>query len=330
MLSNQFYLFSYFRCHKQNAMKKLFAVILAVLTIGANAQTTQGISPEYISELCVVSYIHTDSLGFHWTLVHEKASSPDVVFYTFETASIANPTWVQRAFHDYQQASAFVLDTIPFDTASYFRLATYDAAQNLIYTSTGKPMFITSVQESVTHTALTFSSYQGFTPPYYIIYRGNSPLTLAPYDSISGGPGAVQNYFDPEADSYSHYYQIGAVRPTTCDGNNASGYAALSAIALSDIVLAGTVGVNEQQALNAITLFPNPTQNTLNINLNKTSNSNVSVQVLNPMGQVVKTQAFDKAAGQKLTLDIAALPTGIYFVQVQAFDGVKAFKVYKN
>lgn len=311
-------------------MKKLIALLFAAFTLTTNAQTTQGIAPEYISDLCVVSYIHTDSLGFHWTLVHEKASSPNVVFYTIETASLANPTWTQQAFHDYQQASAFVLDTIPFDTATYFRVASFDSQQNLIYTSVGKPMMITDVQESVSHAALTFTNYEGIEPIYYIVYRGNSPLGLTPYDTIPFNQSAVLTYFDPEADSYGfNYYQIGAVRGSTCDENNASGYAAFSAIALSDIALAGSVGVNENQALlNSISLYPNPAQNTININLGLAASGNI--QVLNTLGQVVKTAAFDKSGGQKLTLDIGTLPTGVYFVKVTMGNAAKTLRLVKE
>lgn len=310
-------------------MKKFLLIIFSTFALNANAQTTQGIDPTLVSDICVFSFIYTDSTGFHWTVAHEKATSPTVEFYTLD--KYENSTWNQEVFHTSFDPSVFILDTVPFDSTSGFRLTSYDGSQNIIYQNLAKPIFIRSIEESVSHTALTFSRYIGFAPNAYIIYRGHSPVDLVPYDTIAASPNAVINYFDPEADSWGwNYYQIGAMRASPCDISNQSGWGAYTGIAFSDIALAGTVGVNEQALLNNITLYPNPAQNNITVNLSKQPTEGVSINVLNPMGQLVQTTVFDKSAGQKLTVDVATLPTGIYFVQVQAFGGVKAFRLVKN
>ncbi len=81
---------------------------------------------------------------------------------------------------------------------------------------------------------------------------------------------------------------------------------------------------------NTITLYPNPAQNTLNINLSQAPTDNINVQVLNPLGQVVNTAIFDKSAGQKLTIDIGNLPAGIYFVKINMGNGVKTLRLIKE
>ncbi len=90
------------------------------------------------------------------------------------------------------------------------------------------------------------------------------------------------------------------------------------------------LAVEENDALNAINIYPNPAQNNLTINLGKTSPEGATIQVLNTLGQVVKTNGFNKTTGQNLTVDLSGLATGLYFVQVQAFGGSKAFRIVKN
>jgi hypothetical protein len=82
--------------------------------------------------------------------------------------------------------------------------------------------------------------------------------------------------------------------------------------------------------LNSIYLYPNPAQNSLTINLSKAPTDGATINILNPMGQLLQTAVFDKSAGQKLMVDVGTLPTGIYFLLVQAFGGAKAFRLVKN
>lgn len=87
-----------------------------------------------------------------------------------------------------------------------------------------------------------------------------------------------------------------------------------------------TTGV-EEAAINNITIYPNPAQNTLNINLGKT-NANTTIQVLNALGQTVKSISHNNA--QQVTIDIADLPNGLYFVQVNTGNATKTLKVFKQ
>lgn len=90
--------------------------------------------------------------------------------------------------------------------------------------------------------------------------------------------------------------------------------------------------VNSQTEIkeNTITLYPNPAQNILNISLGKTSPEGATIQILNTLGQVVKTIGYDKTTEQLLTVDMNGIANGLYFIQVQAFGASKAFMIVKN
>ena len=78
---------------------------------------------------------------------------------------------------------------------------------------------------------------------------------------------------------------------------------------------------------NNITIFPNPTNSTASI-MSKAMLNNARVRVLNTTGQVV----FEKAnqQGENITIDIGALPLGIYYLEI--LEGATHFgkKIIKN
>lgn len=82
------------------------------------------------------------------------------------------------------------------------------------------------------------------------------------------------------------------------------------------------VGVEEEQAIAGIKIFPNPSVGNFNLNLNLTSKADVAISVTNAMGQAVYTESKQSiAAGQHTyTMDLSAYADGIYLVSVNAGD----------
>jgi hypothetical protein len=64
----------------------------------------------------------------------------------------------------------------------------------------------------------------------------------------------------------------------------------------------------------AFNLFPNPANNTLNIQLMSNNNSNVIMSIFDNTGRVVYSQAISNT---NQSLDISQIPAGIYFVKIQ-------------
>jgi hypothetical protein len=83
-------------------------------------------------------------------------------------------------------------------------------------------------------------------------------------------------------------------------------------------VCAGTVSVQEWMLADQINVYPNPTDGLLNIAFQTVNAQKVNMRVYNVMGQLVMTEQYNKVAAGKnnLTLDLTALQTGIYMVEV--------------
>ena len=68
----------------------------------------------------------------------------------------------------------------------------------------------------------------------------------------------------------------------------------------------------------SLTLFPNPVRDQFSIDVNNVLMGNVTIQVLNQGGQVLKTYSFVKSVTEsRFDLSAAGLSDGIYFVRVQ-------------
>ena len=70
---------------------------------------------------------------------------------------------------------------------------------------------------------------------------------------------------------------------------------------------------------NSVVLYPNPATNTININCA----SGVSLQfisIYNPAGQIVKTLTANEI-NTSSAIDVTALKTGTYFMEINATEG---------
>lgn len=88
-----------------------------------------------------------------------------------------------------------------------------------------------------------------------------------------------------------------------------------------DIDENAVVGTAEVDAGNAISLFPNPAQDRVAIGFRQAVRGEAAVRLLNLQGQVVQQRRFPEA-GRQVQLNTAGLPSGVYFVNVQAEEGV--------
>jgi len=104
--------------------------------------------------------------------------------------------------------------------------------------------------------------------------------------------------------------------------------AAPSANGLSIEVNAQPTGIADQPTpITADALFPNPATSTASLSLSLQAATRVEVRILNLAGQTVATQTQDLPVGSStLTLDVQALPAGLYLVQV----GGSTLKLVKN
>lgn len=81
------------------------------------------------------------------------------------------------------------------------------------------------------------------------------------------------------------------------------------------------LNVNDISKTNLISIFPNPTNGNSNLELNLVENSNVKVDVLNTLGQVVFTKTLTNVSGnQTINIDSQNFESGLYLVNIKVGD----------
>ena len=79
---------------------------------------------------------------------------------------------------------------------------------------------------------------------------------------------------------------------------------------------------------NAVNVFPNPFAETATINVSLESSAEVTVEVMNSVGQIVSRVDYGTLTGnQNLTLDGTKLNSGVYFVHVRIGDELATKRV---
>ena len=104
---------------------------------------------------------------------------------------------------------------------------------------------------------------------------------------------------------------------------------------LKQLDLDGSVNYSKAIAVNftqtvsmSVNLFPNPAKDVLNITTENNANGEISIQIVNSMGESMYNQVLN--AGLTQTIDIASYIPGIYYVTVISEGESKIFRLLKN
>lgn len=99
----------------------------------------------------------------------------------------------------------------------------------------------------------------------------------------------------------------------------------------SATVAAGTVGIEDIQGLRALNIFPNPTNDVINVQLQLENNANVRLEIADVLGRTVYTTQTESVDVKSYTISTAAagLQAGVYFIRLNVNDNfaVKTFVV---
>ncbi|MBN2681208.1 MAG: T9SS type A sorting domain-containing protein [Bacteroidales bacterium] len=168
--------------------------------------------------------------------------------------------------------------------------------------------------------ALTWDHYQGFTFSKYRIFRGTSEGTLVQIDSIISSNFTYTDVTAP--DSIALYYQVAAVKPVPCYSSSVAkdvgGPFSQSVSNLEDNGLGESVDEISANK-NAIKVFPNPSNGISNISFKLFEKSDVSISILNLMGEVVFESIQTDVNPGKYTklLSTKELDSGMYLVRIK-------------
>ena len=96
--------------------------------------------------------------------------------------------------------------------------------------------------------------------------------------------------------------------------------------------VSSSVGIEETEMVNNVTVFPNPMTNNATVNFNIAESNVVSIVLVNAVGQVVLNENLGKlAAGiQNYALDAKELSNGLYFLNIKVGNGTITKKVTIN
>ncbi len=77
-----------------------------------------------------------------------------------------------------------------------------------------------------------------------------------------------------------------------------------------------TVGIEEEEFANAVTVYPVPSAGIITVDIKGTYAENVSIKIISPDGRIVGERVMDNYSSDQATFDLTNLPSGYYFVQV--------------
>jgi hypothetical protein len=96
--------------------------------------------------------------------------------------------------------------------------------------------------------------------------------------------------------------------------NTASGCSVSTAFSVQ------TVGTQNTKNIAAFAAFPNPTSDVLTVNYTLQNAERVHIQITNALGQILDNKDLPAAMQNSLQFNLAAYPSGTYFVQLQTSD----------
>ncbi len=146
------------------------------------------------------------------------------------------------------------------------------------------------------------------------VFRNNEQVNY-PY-AIGADLGAITTSF--YGDNYYYYFYNWQVETP-----------AISCISPRIPVDVTVVNVNEIPEVEALSLFPNPAQTTLRVEMTLVEQADLQLRLFNALGQVVYQEALGNTSLglQTQDIDVSKLPAGVYQLQLSAGDRTATYKV---
>jgi Secretion system C-terminal sorting domain/Matrixin len=229
--------------------------------------------------------------------------TPNVIAQTFRNKMYCNGVNSKMV---YANDIDFQID--PNDTIDFFYDTTFTQS-----VQTGKHDFYHTILHELGHAALLEHCNQLNSIMYPFITPGPIPAnqrkTFIGIDNVHGGQDVVNL---SSTISYANCNQSGNMIPSTT-GNCAG--------------TSGERGIEATQN-NVLNIYPNPTNDLLNISYTINSNCMVKVQLINSIGQILKEVSNEQSIGSyTLTVDTKMFAKGIYFIKFTDGVNIKQAKV---
>ena len=187
-----------------------------------------------------------------------------------------------------------------------------------VFTNVGPSMCDSTVTVNITVNPLPTVAIAAFTPD--TVCDSDPAINLpagTPALGTYSGTGVVGTTFDPNtAGVGAHYVMYSFTDSNTCTNMDST-----------MIVVISCVGIDENGALAGVNIYPNPTNNILNITLGNIT-SDVNLTLTSVEGKVVYQE--NNVSDNKVSVDISNNSKGIYFLKVETNNQYKVYKVIKE
>lgn len=264
------------------------------------------VSVPYEEEICIVS---VDSVTGKNIIVWEKTPNVGTQTFYIYKESFSAGVYNLIGFVDYDSLSVFIdVNSNPLQQAERYKITAIDSCgteSDINNTTDHKTIHLTASVGTSNENNLVWDGYEGFTFPTYNIYRGPNTSNMSLLAQVAS---SAFTYSDLTPLVGGNIYKIEVVRSATCTPTQKSTTYPSS---ISNLVAMGPVGVKEFSDV-SIKLYPNPVNDVLSIDLGA-SYSNISVEVVNILGELILTKKYSSTSKVHLELDV---DTGVYFVKI--------------
>ncbi len=147
----------------------------------------------------------------------------------------------------------------------------------------------------------------------YDIYTFSGGVTLvgSPAGGVFSGPGVGGNIFDPATAGVGTH----TITYTYDDGTGCIG------TVTQQVTVYTSVGIISNTIISDFDLYPNPAQNTININFELATLSDVQLEIKNLLGKTVYTAKYKTSSNSfKEQINISTFNKGVYFVAITVSD----------
>jgi len=257
----------------------------------------------------------------HNNIIWNKTSAKQIASYNIYKESTQAGVYFKIANRPATDTTTFV-DTLSDPTVRSWRykISQVDSCGNESPLSPDhKTMHLTVNLGLGNNINLIWDNYEGLNFSTYYVYRDTNVSTFTLIDSI---PNNIFTYTDnkPLNTKKMVLYRIGISNPGGCNPGAralAVNYNA-SKSNTGSITFIPALSVNNiTSALNSLLIFPNPSTGVVTFEMTLPNNAmDLSLSVINTLGQEVMTQEFSRVAGQfSKQVDLSSLAKGVYFAK---------------
>ncbi|MCW3105298.1 MAG: hypothetical protein JWO09_3738 [Bacteroidetes bacterium] len=285
-------------------------------TGGSGSTCSTGCSAAVVSPqpICQVT---NDAVANHNIIIWEKDTTYTGPYHIQkETTTMGTYSTIATVLNS--DTSAYEdIGSNPMVQSFKYRIAVSDSCGN-IYNGTPPHTTIhllTTAAFATGYPQLSWNPYVGFGYSTYFIYRGNSPATLALYDSISA---SFTTYTDVNPAAGMIYYAVAVFPPSPCQPSRAMNH-----YSLSNVTPFLATGIAEGQLGNFM-ISPNPAANELNVDFGKNIGT-LDISICDVTGKQILESNYSNVSAAKL--DVSSLANGYYIIRLRSDKGVAQRKI---